>query len=99
MIVTDERDRETRLSGLRQILIEKLVGSLTTLREVGGERCIPYMQLALALTTDLDQEELPKENYITNTIYYFKDDKCYPVLSGLIRRVNYISSKFHAEHI
>ena len=52
----DESDRETKLSGLRQILIEKLVGSLTSLRDVGGERCIPYMQLALALTTDLDQD-------------------------------------------
>ena len=52
---SEDNDRETRLSGLRQVLIEKLVSSLKSLEEVGGTRCIPYMQLALALTTDLDQ--------------------------------------------
>lgn len=53
---TVDNDREIRLSGLRQILIEKLVSNIKLLRTVGGTRCIPYMQLALALTTDLEQD-------------------------------------------
>ena len=52
----EETDRESRLAGLRQLLIEKLVSSIKSLKEVGGTRCIPYMQLALALSTDLDLE-------------------------------------------
>ena len=44
-------------AGLRQILLEQLVASLGSLRQVGGRCTIPYMQLALALTTDLDPEE------------------------------------------
>ena len=52
----EETDRESRLAGLRQMLIEKLIDSVKSLNEVGGTRCIPYMQLALALSTDLDLE-------------------------------------------
>jgi E3 ubiquitin-protein ligase UBR4 len=44
-------------AGLRQILLEQLVGSLASLRQVGGRCTIPYMQLVLALTTDLDPED------------------------------------------
>ena len=49
-----DTDTEVRLSGIRQILLERLVGQLGQLREVGGARCIPFMQLALALAADLD---------------------------------------------
>ena len=44
-------------AGLRQLLLEKLVESLCALRAVGGPCTIPYLQLALALTTDLDPED------------------------------------------
>ena len=43
--------------GLRQVLIEMSVANMGKLREVGGARCIPYMQLALALAADLDQAD------------------------------------------
>ena len=52
-----ETDSDIRLGGLRQVLIEKLVANMGKLREVGGARCIPYMQLALALAADLDQSD------------------------------------------
>jgi E3 ubiquitin-protein ligase UBR4 len=44
-------------AGLRQVLLEKLVESLGALRAVGGPCTIPFLQLALALTTDLDPED------------------------------------------
>ena len=49
-----DTDTEIRLSGLRQVLLERLVSRLSQLREVGGARCIPFMQLTLALAADLD---------------------------------------------
>jgi len=50
VVETDpETDSDMRLCGLRQVLIEKLVSNMGKLRDVGGARCIPYMQLALAL--------------------------------------------------
>ena len=47
--------QDVRLAGLRQVLVERLVSGMYELREVGGPRCIPYMQLALA--TELEQCE------------------------------------------
>ena len=49
-----DTDTDVRLGGLRQVMIEKLVENLVKLREVGGARCIPYMQIALAMAVDLD---------------------------------------------
>ena len=51
--------QDVRLAGLRQVLVEWLVSGMYELREVGGPRCIPYMQLALALAlaTELEQCE------------------------------------------
>ena len=47
--------QDVRLAGLRQVLVERLVSGMYELREVGGPRCTPYMQLALA--TELEQCE------------------------------------------
>ena len=52
-----ERGEDGRLSGLRLVLLERLVSGMSGLRQVGGARCIPYMQLVLALASDLDQGE------------------------------------------
>ena len=49
-----DTDTDVRLGGLRQVMIEKLVENLSQLRGVGGARCIPYMQIALAMAVDLD---------------------------------------------
>ena len=49
-----DTDADVRLGGLRQVMIEKLVENLVKLREVGGARCIPYMQIAMAMAVDLD---------------------------------------------
>ena len=48
-----DTDTDVRLGGLRQVMIEKLVENLSQLRGVGGARCIPYMQIALAMAVDL----------------------------------------------
>ena len=52
-----EEREDYRVAGLRQVLLERLVAGMGQLREVGGARCIPYMQLVLALATDLEQGE------------------------------------------
>lgn len=46
-----------RLHSLRLILLERLLQYLPEFREVGGVRAIPYMQVLLMLTSDLDSEE------------------------------------------
>ena len=53
-VEVDNDHDNVRLSGLRQVMIEKLVENFDKLREVGGARCIPYMQLTLAMAADLD---------------------------------------------
>ena len=57
--VEEHSTQDVRLAGLRQVLVERLVSGMYELREVGGPRCIPYMQLALALAlaTELEQCE------------------------------------------
>ena len=51
----EQSTHDVRLAGLRQVLVERLVSGMYELREVGGPRCTPYMQLALA--TELEQCE------------------------------------------
>ena len=51
----EQSTHDVRLAGLRQVLVERLVSGMYELREVGGPRCTPYMQLALA--TELEQWE------------------------------------------
>ena len=43
-----------KLHALRLSLLDQLVNFLPSLREVGGPRCIPFIQVILMLTTDLD---------------------------------------------
>ena len=50
-------DATQRLHSLRLILLERLLQYLPEVREVGGDRAIPYMQVLLMLTSDLDSEE------------------------------------------
>ncbi|XP_052093919.1 E3 ubiquitin-protein ligase UBR4-like [Mytilus californianus] len=50
-------DATQRLHSLRLILLERLLHYLPEIREVGGVRAIPYMQVLLMLTSDLDSEE------------------------------------------
>ena len=49
--VEEQSTHDVRLAGLRQVLVEWLVSGMYKLREVGGPRCTPYMQLAVALAT------------------------------------------------
>ena len=46
-----------KLHSLRLSLLDQLVNFLPSLREVGGPRCIPFIQVILMLTTDLDGNE------------------------------------------
>ena len=46
-----------KLHSLRLSLLNQLVTFMPSLREVGGPRCIPFMQVILMLTTDLDGNE------------------------------------------
>lgn len=50
-------DTSFRLHTLRLILLEKLLQYLPELREVGGVRAIPFMQVILMLSSDLVGEE------------------------------------------
>ncbi|XP_054157835.1 E3 ubiquitin-protein ligase UBR4-like [Oppia nitens] len=45
-----------RLHNLRIALLEKMIESLPEIRDVGGLRSIPFMQVILMLTSDLDGE-------------------------------------------
>ncbi|KAM8927577.1 E3 ubiquitin-protein ligase UBR4 isoform 2-T2 [Pelodytes ibericus] len=46
-----------RLHMLRLMLLERLLQSMNNLRAVGGVRAIPYMQVVLMLTADLDGDD------------------------------------------
>ncbi|KAI1305186.1 E3 ubiquitin-protein ligase UBR4 [Halotydeus destructor] len=57
---TDTESSETwnrKLHSLRIVLLEKLIECLPSLREVGGVRCIPVMQVMLMLSSDLESED------------------------------------------
>ena len=46
-----------RLHMVRLMLLERLLQHLSQLHSVGGVRAIPYMQVVLMLTADLDGED------------------------------------------
>ena len=46
-----------RLHTLRLLLLERLLQYLGEVGAVGGERTVPFMQVLLMLTSDLDSEE------------------------------------------
>jgi E3 ubiquitin-protein ligase UBR4 len=50
-------DSASRLHNLRLLLLERLCSFVPELREVGGVRSIPFMQVMLMLTTDIDNED------------------------------------------
>ncbi|XP_067662559.1 E3 ubiquitin-protein ligase UBR4-like [Haliotis asinina] len=50
-------DASCRLHSLRLQLLERLLQYLPEIRDVGGVRAIPFMQVLLMLTSDLDNEE------------------------------------------
>ena len=45
-----------RLHSIRLLLLDHLTRALPQLREVGGVRAIPFMQVVLALTSDLESD-------------------------------------------
>ena len=46
-----------KLHALRLLILDQLLSYTPRLRDVGGVRCIPFMQVLLMLTTDLDANE------------------------------------------
>ena len=54
-----DQDLDTvhRLHGIRLQLLQHLIRCLPDVRSVGGVRAIPFMQVLLMLTSDLDSEE------------------------------------------
>lgn len=46
-----------RLHTLRLLLLERMLQYLGEVGEVGGERTVPFMQVLLMLTSDMDSEE------------------------------------------
>ncbi|XP_050389975.2 E3 ubiquitin-protein ligase UBR4 [Patella vulgata] len=50
-------DTNCRLHALRLQLLERLLQYLPDIRDVGGVRAIPFMQVVLMLTSDLDSED------------------------------------------
>ncbi|ELU10961.1 hypothetical protein CAPTEDRAFT_154354 [Capitella teleta] len=55
--VDESPDSTSRLHHLRLLLLERLSQFVPELREVGGVRSIPFMQVLLMLTTDIDNED------------------------------------------
>ncbi|XP_075228020.1 E3 ubiquitin-protein ligase-like protein poe isoform X3 [Lycorma delicatula] len=52
-----ETEAGNKLHTLRLAMLEKLIEHVPCLREVGGVRSIPYMQVLLMLSSDLDGDE------------------------------------------
>ncbi|XP_069121893.1 E3 ubiquitin-protein ligase UBR4-like isoform X2 [Argopecten irradians] len=50
-------DTSVRLHNLRLIQLERLLQYIPEVREVGGVRAIPFMQVLLMLTSDLDSDD------------------------------------------
>ena len=46
-----------KLHALRLLILDQLLSYTPRIREVGGVRCIPFMQVLLMLTTDLDANQ------------------------------------------
>ncbi|XP_059232403.1 E3 ubiquitin-protein ligase UBR4 isoform X2 [Mustela nigripes] len=57
-----------RLHMVRLMLLERLLQTLPQLRNVGGVRAIPYMQVILMLTTDLDGEDEKDKGALDNLL-------------------------------
>ncbi|XP_072282664.1 E3 ubiquitin-protein ligase UBR4 isoform X5 [Pyxicephalus adspersus] len=57
-----------RLHMVRLMLLERLLQSMPNLRTVGGVRAIPYMQVVLMLTADLDGEDEKDKGALDNLL-------------------------------
>ncbi|XP_069598111.1 E3 ubiquitin-protein ligase UBR4 isoform X6 [Ranitomeya imitator] len=57
-----------RLHMVRLMLLERLLQSIPSLRNVGGVRAIPYMQVVLMLTADLDGEDEKDKGALDNLL-------------------------------
>ncbi|KAM9298998.1 E3 ubiquitin-protein ligase UBR4 [Gastrophryne carolinensis] len=57
-----------RLHMVRLMLLERLLQSMNNLRNVGGVRAIPYMQVVLMLTADLDGEDEKDKGALDNLL-------------------------------
>ncbi|XP_031761327.1 E3 ubiquitin-protein ligase UBR4 isoform X1 [Xenopus tropicalis] len=57
-----------RLHMVRLMLLERLLQTLPSLRGVGGVRAIPYMQVLLMLTADLDGEDEKDKGALDNLL-------------------------------
>ncbi|XP_069695727.1 E3 ubiquitin-protein ligase UBR4 isoform X2 [Periplaneta americana] len=52
-----DTENSSKLHALRLVMLERLMQYVPQLKEVGGVRAIPFMQVVLMLTSDLDGEE------------------------------------------
>ncbi|XP_071821604.1 E3 ubiquitin-protein ligase UBR4-like isoform X2 [Apostichopus japonicus] len=57
MLVSEDTNTSQMMHSLRRHLLKKLLEYMPELRGVGGVRAIPYMQVILMLSSDLDLEE------------------------------------------
>uniref|UniRef100_A0A8D2L812 Ubiquitin protein ligase E3 component n-recognin 4 n=1 Tax=Varanus komodoensis TaxID=61221 RepID=A0A8D2L812_VARKO len=65
-----------RLHMVRLMLLERLLQTLPHLRNVGGVRAIPYMQVILMLTTDLDGEDEKDKGALDNLLAQLIAELC-----------------------
>ncbi|KAF7239331.1 E3 ubiquitin-protein ligase UBR4 [Varanus komodoensis] len=61
---------------VRLMLLERLLQTLPHLRNVGGVRAIPYMQVILMLTTDLDGEDEKDKGALDNLLAQLIAELC-----------------------
>ncbi|XP_078094991.1 E3 ubiquitin-protein ligase UBR4 isoform X5 [Mustelus asterias] len=65
-----------RLHMVRLMLLERLLQHLPQLRHVGGVRAIPYMQVILMLTADLDGEDEKDKGALDNLLSQLIAELC-----------------------
>ncbi|XP_064028194.1 E3 ubiquitin-protein ligase UBR4 isoform X5 [Pogoniulus pusillus] len=65
-----------RLHMVRLMLLERLLQNLPQLRNVGGVRAIPYMQVILMLTTDLDGDDEKDKGALDNLLSQLIAELC-----------------------
>ncbi|XP_033643062.1 E3 ubiquitin-protein ligase UBR4-like [Asterias rubens] len=63
-----ERDHVHRMHTLRLLLLNRLLQYLPELRDVGGVRAIPFMQVILMLSSDLDIEDEKDHNSLDSLL-------------------------------
>lgn len=112
-VMDTETDHDTsyRLHSLRLMLLEQLLQHFGELREVGGVRAIPFMQVILILTADLDSEEEKDRaalDYLLTTMlkemnfpgkeldHIAERSKCYEVKLALLRLLSVLLSRTKA---